>query len=165
MALVTGPRRRVLESFFRPVLLPVKRSLSPPPVKHLLSFVRRDPHEHRALTLSNRRLMSMTLKVSPSPPPLKTYYETPTENKRLRIIVFLCPTKHTCQQKKARNRLSKFEYFPGDPASTRASEEVLLTTAPKASNIHAAGWCDFPPSAYGKVSGGYGLHEEPRYRI
>ncbi|CAM9165509.1 unnamed protein product [Scytosiphon promiscuus] len=51
----------------------------------------------------------------------------------------------------ARNRLSKFEYFAGDPTATRNSEEVLLTSAPRSTSIHAAGWCGFKPSAYGNA--------------
>lgn len=47
------------------------------------------------------------------------------------------------------NRLSKFEFFPGDTAATLASEEILLTTTAKATSIHAAGWCGFKPSDYG----------------
>ncbi|CAN0441744.1 unnamed protein product [Pylaiella littoralis] len=49
-----------------------------------------------------------------------------------------------------RNRLSKFEYVAGDPAATLASEEVLLTSAPKGNSLHAAGWVGFKPSDYGK---------------
>lgn len=55
-------------------------------------------------------------------------------------------------QENPRNRLSKFEYFPGDPAGTRESEEVLITTIPKASGIHAAGWVDFSPADFDEVS-------------
>ncbi|CAM9548065.1 unnamed protein product [Ectocarpus sp. 6 AP-2014] len=51
-----------------------------------------------------------------------------------------------------RNRLSKFQYFAGDPAFTLASEEVLLTSAPKIGSIHSAGWVGFQPSAYGTIA-------------
>lgn len=54
-------------------------------------------------------------------------------------------------QENQRNRLSKFEYIAGDPAGTFASEEVLLTSAPKANSLHAGGWVGFKPSAYGKA--------------
>lgn len=50
-----------------------------------------------------------------------------------------------------RNRLSKFQYFPGDATATRDSEEILLTTIPKASGIHSAGWVDFKPSDFTQV--------------
>ncbi|CAM9759383.1 unnamed protein product [Scytosiphon promiscuus] len=59
---------------------------------------------------------------------------------------------YTCQLddgENQRNRLSKFEYFAGDAAATLASEEVLITTAPKNTSIHSAGWVGFQPSAYG----------------
>ncbi|CAM9268154.1 unnamed protein product, partial [Hapterophycus canaliculatus] len=49
----------------------------------------------------------------------------------------------------ARNRLSKFEYFASDPTATRNSEEILITSSPRPTSIHAAGWCGFKPSAYG----------------
>ncbi|CAM9489417.1 unnamed protein product, partial [Ectocarpus sp. 8 AP-2014] len=52
-----------------------------------------------------------------------------------------------------RNRLARFTYVPGDAAATRATEEVLLTTAPKFNSVHSAGWLGFKPSAYG--SSGY----------
>ena len=48
-----------------------------------------------------------------------------------------------------RNRLAKFEYFPGDAAATRASEEILITTVAKDTSIHSGGWCGFKPSDYG----------------
>eukprot|EP00903_Cladosiphon_okamuranus_P006180 g6077.t1 len=50
---------------------------------------------------------------------------------------------------KRRNRLSKFEYFPDSEEDTRDSEEILITTTTKRSDIHASGWCGFKPSAYG----------------
>ncbi|CAM9509059.1 unnamed protein product [Ectocarpus sp. 4 AP-2014] len=51
-----------------------------------------------------------------------------------------------------RNRLARFTYIPGDPAGTKASEEVLLTTVPKSNSIHSAGWLGFKPSVYGNAS-------------
>eukprot|EP00903_Cladosiphon_okamuranus_P006181 g6078.t1 len=48
-----------------------------------------------------------------------------------------------------RNRLSRFEYFPDSKADTRDSEEILITTTTKTTDIHASGWCGFKPSAYG----------------
>lgn len=49
---------------------------------------------------------------------------------------------------KGRNRLSKFVYQGRNKASqTLASEEVLITTEPKGSQIHASGWVGFKPSA------------------
>lgn len=51
-----------------------------------------------------------------------------------------------------RNRLSKFYYTEDDPDATVASEEVLITTVDKPTGIHAAGWCDFKPSAFADVS-------------
>lgn len=59
------------------------------------------------------------------------------------------PPCHDCTQEMQRNRLSKFEYFAGDEASTLASEEILLTSAPKNNSIHSAGWVGFKPSVYG----------------
>lgn len=53
-------------------------------------------------------------------------------------------------QELQRNRLSKFEYFAGDPTETRESEEILITGSPRYTDIHAAGWCGFKPSAYGE---------------
>lgn len=55
----------------------------------------------------------------------------------------------TCLQELPRNRLSKFEYFAGDSASTLASEEVLITSTPKLTDDHSGGWVGFKPSAYG----------------
>eukprot|EP00903_Cladosiphon_okamuranus_P008213 g7906.t1 len=49
---------------------------------------------------------------------------------------------------KTRNRLSKFLYYPGNPALTRASEDVLLTTITKIAPIHSSGWVDFKPSDF-----------------
>ncbi len=57
-----------------------------------------------------------------------------------------------------RNRLSKFEYFPGDEAATLASEDVLITTMPKSSSIHAGGWCGFKPSDYGNTVRAHSLY-------
>lgn len=57
-------------------------------------------------------------------------------------------------QELQRNRLARFTYIPGDPAGTKATEEVLLTTVPKSTSIHSAGWLGFKPSVYGEVSGG-----------
>jgi len=65
------------------------------------------------------------------------------------VSFFFSPYSHL--QENARNRLSKFTYVAGDPASTLASEEVLITSAPKADFIHTAGWISFKPSAYGSA--------------
>ncbi|CAM9489330.1 unnamed protein product, partial [Hapterophycus canaliculatus] len=46
------------------------------------------------------------------------------------------------------NRLSRFVYDPDSSANTLASEEVLLTTTDKNSNIHSGGWIGFKPSSY-----------------
>lgn len=66
------------------------------------------------------------------------------------IVVPPATTTATTTQENQRNRLSKFEYVAGDPAATLASEEVLLTSAPKGNSLHAAGWVGFKPSDYGK---------------
>ena len=47
-----------------------------------------------------------------------------------------------------RNRLSKFEYYEGDPDATRASEEVLLQGAQRPKFFHNGGWLGFKPSDY-----------------
>ncbi|CAM9121681.1 unnamed protein product, partial [Hapterophycus canaliculatus] len=60
----------------------------------------------------------------------------------------------TCQLddgENARNRLSKFQFYPGNPTATRNSEEILLTSGPRSTSIHAGGWCGFKPSAYGNA--------------
>eukprot|EP00904_Undaria_pinnatifida_P003870 jgi/Undpi1/13484/HiC_scaffold_8.g03143.m1 len=57
-----------------------------------------------------------------------------------------------------RNRLSKFEYFAGDPTETRESEEILITGSPRYTDIHAAGWCGFKPSAYGEEASYHDLY-------
>eukprot|EP00903_Cladosiphon_okamuranus_P016927 g15603.t1 len=46
------------------------------------------------------------------------------------------------------NVLSKFKYTAGNAAATASSEVVLLTTKPKSSEVHSAGWIGFKPSAY-----------------
>lgn len=54
------------------------------------------------------------------------------------------------EPKGQQNRLSKFTYTEGNPAATKDSEEVLVTSGEKFNNIHSAGWCGFKPSDYGK---------------
>ena len=49
----------------------------------------------------------------------------------------------------ARNRLSKFQYYAGDPDATRDSEEVLLESAEKTRFFHNGGWVGFKPNDYG----------------
>lgn len=67
----------------------------------------------------------------------------------------LCIPQLSQQQENPRNRLSKFQYYAGDTTTTRASEDILLTTIPKFNSIHAAGWVGFKPSDYGSnVSNG-----------
>lgn len=51
---------------------------------------------------------------------------------------------------KVRNRLSKFTYT-GSASDTLASEEILITTDPKATAVHASGWVAFKPSARGQT--------------
>lgn len=46
------------------------------------------------------------------------------------------------------NRLSKFIYMgKGQASDTLATEEILLWSIPKATQIHAGGWVGFKPSA------------------
>lgn len=59
---------------------------------------------------------------------------------------------HHRTQLNPRNRLSKFTYVEGDPSATRQSEVELVTTVPKLTGIHAAGWLDFEPGAFNNVS-------------
>ncbi|CAN0428975.1 unnamed protein product [Ascophyllum nodosum] len=47
-----------------------------------------------------------------------------------------------------RNRLSKFEYYEGDPGATRSSEEVLLQSTERPTFYHNGGWLGFKPSDY-----------------
>ena len=47
-----------------------------------------------------------------------------------------------------RNRLSKFEYYEGDPDATKASEEVLLQGTQRPKFYHNGGWLGFKPSDY-----------------
>ncbi|CAM9927960.1 unnamed protein product, partial [Ectocarpus sp. 4 AP-2014] len=47
------------------------------------------------------------------------------------------------------NRLSRFKYDPNSAASTLESEEDLITSSEKLSNVHSAGWIGFKPSSYG----------------
>eukprot|EP00903_Cladosiphon_okamuranus_P010392 g9830.t1 len=54
-----------------------------------------------------------------------------------------------------RNRVSRFEYVEGSKSDTRNSEDILLTTSPKNTTIHAAGWCGFKPSDYGNTDDDY----------
>lgn len=70
------------------------------------------------------------------------------------------PPSSPTTQNNPRNRLSKFQYTKGNAAATRNSEEILLTTIPKATGIHAAGWLDFPPAAFANVS-----HEDARLSV
>ncbi|CAB1115398.1 unnamed protein product [Ectocarpus sp. CCAP 1310/34] len=58
------------------------------------------------------------------------------------------------------NRLSRFKYDPDSAANTLASEEILITSSEKKSNVHSAGWIGFKPSSYGNdaVSAG-AVHE------
>ena len=52
-----------------------------------------------------------------------------------------------------RNRLSKFEYYEGDPDASRASEEVLLqSTTVRPKFYHNGGWLGFKPSDYSRES-------------
>lgn len=53
--------------------------------------------------------------------------------------------KHQVTERQS-NRLSKFTYM-ANAAETLASEEILITTTPKATQIHAGGWVGFKPSA------------------
>ena len=46
-----------------------------------------------------------------------------------------------------RNRLSKFEYYEGDPGATRSSEEVLLQSTERPRYYHNGGWLGFKPSS------------------
>lgn len=48
------------------------------------------------------------------------------------------------------NRLSKFQYFSGDPEATHDSEEVLITSEERKEYLHNGGWLGFKPSVYGK---------------
>ena len=50
--------------------------------------------------------------------------------------------------KYVKNRLSKFQYYAGDPDATRDSEEVLLESAERTRFFHNGGWLSFQPSAY-----------------
>ena len=50
--------------------------------------------------------------------------------------------------KYAKNRLSKFQHYAGDPDATRDSEEVLLESAERTRSFHNGGWLSFQPSAY-----------------
>ena len=59
---------------------------------------------------------------------------------------------HHRTQENPRNRLSKFTYVEGDPSATRQSEIEFITTVPKLTGIHAAGWLDFEPGAFNDVS-------------
>ncbi|CAM9143199.1 unnamed protein product, partial [Hapterophycus canaliculatus] len=68
---------------------------------------------------------------------------------------------YTCQLddgENPRNRLSKFEYSAGDPGATLASEEILITTAPKIADIHSAGWVGFKPSDFGRTAAFHDLY-------
>ena len=47
-----------------------------------------------------------------------------------------------------RNRLSKLEYYEGDPDATRASEEALLQSTERPRFFHSGGWLGFKPSDY-----------------
>jgi len=54
-------------------------------------------------------------------------------------------------QEVGHDRLSKFEYFPGDPNATRASEEILIDAEAGFNDIHSGGFCGFKPSDYGNT--------------
>ncbi|CAN0005800.1 unnamed protein product, partial [Ectocarpus sp. 4 AP-2014] len=56
------------------------------------------------------------------------------------------------------NRLSRFKYDPNSAASTLESEEVLIISSEKLSNVHSAGWIGFKPSSYGNDDAG-AVHE------
>lgn len=53
----------------------------------------------------------------------------------------------------AQNRLSRFTYNSGSNAATLASVDVLVTSIPKSTSIHSAGWCGFKPSDYTNNAG------------
>ena len=46
------------------------------------------------------------------------------------------------------NRISRFQYDASSPATTLSSEEIILESSAKASDVHSAGWISFKPSAY-----------------
>lgn len=56
-----------------------------------------------------------------------------------------------CDEQFDRNRLSKFQYFEGDPDATRGSEEMLVQSAERARFLHNGGWLGFKPGDYGKA--------------
>ena len=47
-----------------------------------------------------------------------------------------------------KNRLSKFQYFAGNPNATLDSEEILLETSERSTFTHNGGWLGFKPSDY-----------------
>lgn len=60
------------------------------------------------------------------------------------------PYRTQDNSKGQQNRLSRFVYKAGNNVATRESEQVLMQTAEKDTNIHSAGWVGFKPSTYGK---------------
>ncbi|CBJ29140.1 conserved unknown protein [Ectocarpus siliculosus] len=56
------------------------------------------------------------------------------------------------------NRLSRFKYDPNSAENTLGSEEVLIISSEKQSNVHSAGWIGFKPSSYGNDAAG-AVHE------
>ncbi|CAM9749520.1 unnamed protein product [Ectocarpus fasciculatus] len=52
------------------------------------------------------------------------------------------------------NRLSRFQSDPSSAANTLDSEEILIISSEKQSNVHSAGWIGFKPSSYGNENAG-----------
>lgn len=46
------------------------------------------------------------------------------------------------------NRLSRFTYLSSEPSKTHLSENEILFSFAKASDVHSAGWVGFKPSSY-----------------
>ncbi|CAN0432934.1 unnamed protein product [Ascophyllum nodosum] len=57
-----------------------------------------------------------------------------------------------------KNRLSKFQYYTGDPDATRDSEEVLLESAERTRFLHNGGWVGFKPSDYSTTADYHDLY-------
>ena len=78
------------------------------------------------------------------------HFVLPTVPKTPKLIDRIFPSRPlpAVRLQYVKNRLSKFQYYTGDPDATRDSEEVLLESAERTRFLHNGGWVGFKPSDY-----------------